>query len=265
MSYTDGRVGNLFERRLIEAYISEHGKDPVTGDELSVDDLIEIKTTRVVRPRPPALTSIPALLSAFQNEWDALALETYQLQSQLAETRQELSTALYQHDAAVRVIARLSRERDEARDALSKVTITSGGVPSNGDAMQVDGDNLPEALAAKVDATQEKYESPVVALLSESTKADHVYADFPKHAASGLYQKTGRLPSNLEPTDQRSLLNHCFQEARLSLWTEPAISLSWGAPTEGQASTPSLRISWYSHSRRGALPSQTACGGIIGP
>ena len=117
-----------------------------------------MKTARVVRPRPPTLTSIPSLLSVFQNEWDALALESYNLRQQLAQTRQELATALYQHDAAVRVIARLTRERDEARDALSKVTI-SAGAQNNGDAMQVDSAGLPEELAEKVDATQEKYGS----------------------------------------------------------------------------------------------------------
>lgn len=146
----------MFERRLIEAYISENGKDPVTGEELSVDDLIEVKTARIVRPRPPALTSIPSLLSTFQNEWDALALESYNIRQQLAQTRQELSTALYQQDAATRVIARLTRERDEARDALSKVTISAGGA-NNGDRMQVDSEGLPEELAEKIDATHTQY------------------------------------------------------------------------------------------------------------
>lgn len=108
----------------------------------------------MVRPRPPTLTSIPSLLSVFQNEWDALAIETYTLRQQLAQTRQELSTALYQHDAAVRVIARLSRERDEAREALSKITV-NGGATSNGDAMQVDGQGLSDVLISKVEATQE--------------------------------------------------------------------------------------------------------------
>lgn len=128
----------------------------MSGEDLTLDDLLPIKSSRVVRPRPPTLTSIPALLSTFQNEWDALALETYNIREQLARTREELATALYQHDAAVRVIARLTKERDEARDALSKVTVSAGGA-NNGDAMAVDAEALPEELAAKVDETQAKF------------------------------------------------------------------------------------------------------------
>ncbi len=119
---TDG-LGIVYEKRLIESYISENRTEPATGEDLNVDDLIELRTSRIVRPRPPTLTSIPSLLGVFQEEWDALALETYTLKQNLAQTRQELSTALYQHDAAVRVIARLTRERDEAREALSKVRV----------------------------------------------------------------------------------------------------------------------------------------------
>jgi hypothetical protein len=150
------RAGTVFEKRLVEKFVEENGKDPVTGEEMDLEDLLPIKTARVVRPRPPTLTSIPALLSTFQNEWDALALETYKLKQQLAQTREELATALYQHDAAVRVIARLSKERDEARDALSKITV-SAGAAANGDAMAVDNEALPEELAAKVDETHQTY------------------------------------------------------------------------------------------------------------
>ena len=149
--------GNVFEKRLIETYVAENGKDPVTGEGLTTEDLIELKSNRIVRPRPPTLTSIPSLLSVFQNEWDALALESYTLRQQLAQTRQELSTALYQHDAAVRVIGRLTKERDEARDALSKVTVRPGGGAPNGEQMEVDRKGLPEPIAAKVQETQERY------------------------------------------------------------------------------------------------------------
>jgi len=150
------KSGNVFERRLIEAYISENGTDPVNGEDLTVDDLLDLKQPRSVKPRPPTLTSIPALLSTFQNEWDAIILETYQLKQQLAETRQELSSALYYNDSAQRVIARLQKERDEARDALSRVTVSGSNGASNGDAMQVDGQGLSAAVLERIDETQQR-------------------------------------------------------------------------------------------------------------
>lgn len=91
----------------------------MTKQSLSVDDLIELKPQKWVNPRPEATMSVPGLLRAFHDEWDALMLETHQLRKELQTTRQELSHALYQHDAACRVIARLMKERDDATDALA--------------------------------------------------------------------------------------------------------------------------------------------------
>lgn len=51
---------------------------------------------KVVRPRPLTATSIPGMLTLFQNEWDELMLETYALKQSLAATRQELAQALYE-------------------------------------------------------------------------------------------------------------------------------------------------------------------------
>jgi len=61
------------------------------------------------------------MLAIFQNEWDDLMLETHATKQQLHATRKELSHALYQHDAACRVIARLIKERDESRQLVLKL------------------------------------------------------------------------------------------------------------------------------------------------
>ncbi|KAF2859967.1 cell cycle control protein [Piedraia hortae CBS 480.64] len=155
------KSGNVFERRLIEAYIAENGTDPVNGEELSVNDLLDLKQSRLVHPRPPQLTSIPALLSTFQNEWDAATLEAFQLKQQLAQARQELSTALYYNDAAQRVIARLQKERDEARDALARVSLTPAavGAEADGEPMQLDGQGLAPAVLSHIDEVQQKLSS----------------------------------------------------------------------------------------------------------
>lgn len=124
------KSGHLYEKRLIVKYIEENGTDPITGEALSVDDLQDIKTSATVSnsttegekstPRTTNSASIPGMLQMFQNEWDSLMLETFTLRQHLETVRQELSHALYQHDAACRVIARLIKERDEAKMSLVK-------------------------------------------------------------------------------------------------------------------------------------------------
>jgi pre-mRNA-processing factor 19 len=40
------KSGNVFEKRLIEKYIADNGRDPINNEEMTVEDLIEIKTSK---------------------------------------------------------------------------------------------------------------------------------------------------------------------------------------------------------------------------
>ena len=121
----------------------------------------------MVRPRPPTATSIPGLLAMLQNEWDAIVLESFQLRDAHHKIREELTTALYENDAAKRVIARLIRERDEAKDAMKNVKAMVGGMATadgaTGNEMEVDeqeeavaSEPLPDDVMAKMDARQQE-------------------------------------------------------------------------------------------------------------
>lgn len=68
---------HVYERRLIEKYIAENGTDPINNQPLSEEQLIDIKVAHPIRPKPPSATSIPAILKALQDEWDAVMLHSF--------------------------------------------------------------------------------------------------------------------------------------------------------------------------------------------
>ncbi|GEQ70138.1 hypothetical protein JCM33374_g3814 [Metschnikowia sp. JCM 33374] len=121
------KSGGIFDRKLAETYVSTAGKDPLNDEPLNVEELVRISSGGLpiaTQPAPAAFNSIPTMLAAFQNEWDAMALEVFALRKQLHSTRQELSTALYKCEAAIRVAARMTREKEEAQQALHQIAET---------------------------------------------------------------------------------------------------------------------------------------------
>jgi len=128
--------GHIYESRIIKKHLATDSVDPISGEPLTENDLIVLKvapttdknddkvsTSRLITPRLTSHTSIPGLLSTLQNEWDSLMLETHSLKSQNLQLREELSLALYEVDAAKRVVARLVKERDAAKESLKNVKV----------------------------------------------------------------------------------------------------------------------------------------------
>lgn len=147
--------GTVYEKALIERYIEENGTDPISGEALTKDDLIDVKAKpSTLPPRPANQTSIPSLLTALQSEYDAIMLESLEIKKAFQSSRQELANALYREDAATRVIARIMKERDEARQALSSIQSSIGFQAPAQEAPAEDVEMAPEgALPAEVEAT----------------------------------------------------------------------------------------------------------------
>jgi pre-mRNA-processing factor 19 len=128
--------GHVCLKRLLLTKLAENGgTDPFETERdlpLVEDSLVTLKRETILPPRPH-VTSLPSLLRLMHTEYEALTLELFDTRKALEETRKELSHALYQNDAAVRVVARLAMERDQARAELAqwqtttKTTTTGAG------------------------------------------------------------------------------------------------------------------------------------------
>lgn len=113
------KTGHVFERGVISQYIESTGRCPITGVDLKLEDLITVQSQGSAKPRPLSHSSVPGLIEAFQQEWDASVLETQSLQQHLGALRKELAHSLYQYDAACRVIARLLQENSTLQEKLN--------------------------------------------------------------------------------------------------------------------------------------------------
>lgn len=194
------KTGHIFERRVIEKHLASANTCPITNQDMSTADLLPVKVNKVVKPRNPTATSIPAMIQVFQNEWDALMLETYSLRQHLDSVREELAHALYQHDAACRVIARLLAERNNARSALSNTqanvqaavaqTVAVAAAPAKSDKMDTNDwesasskmDEVAKTLSANRKATTKTLQSQVAT--AEKLKGLKESSSHPLHSAA---------------------------------------------------------------------------------
>lgn len=152
------KSGHVFEKRLVLKYLEQNQQRcPITNVELDADkDLLALQQSATTSAASatnangsdgkksnwsafsPESASIPQLLSLFQNEWDGVMLETFTLKKHLEKTRQELSHALYQHDAACRVIARLNEENTQLRTKLTSRVASTSSSAANGEDVEME-------------------------------------------------------------------------------------------------------------------------------
>jgi len=169
--------GHVCLKHLLLTKLTENGGvDPFVTDTSSLplteDQLVTLATSsggggkssssqRVVPPRPTH-NSIPGLLQTFRSEYDAVALELFDTRQALEETRRELSQALYQNDAALRVVARMALERDQARAQLQEWNAANHGGGGGGNSKDA---NKKRKLDDTATATDDKEESSSSSLM----------------------------------------------------------------------------------------------------
>jgi pre-mRNA-processing factor 19 len=130
--------------------------EPIRERPLSEEQLISLNNKSVTTPPRPQVTSLPNLLGVIQKEYDALVLELFDTRKTLEDTRRELSQALYQNDAATRVVARLAQERDASRQELQNWNASVGTTAGAGAAAPATVVEEPEAAAAADEAPPSK-------------------------------------------------------------------------------------------------------------
>lgn len=206
--------GAIFEKRLILKYLQENGVDPICGKDMSADELIEVKTPPIIKPKAPSATSIPSLLKTLQDEWDSVVLHSFNLRQQLQATRQELSYALYQHDAACRVIARLTKELTAARDALATLKPKTVSAQS-AEVEEQEAESTNELSKDVIDKITEKAtvltaerKKKIKTVPEELTKPDEVKQFKTISSQTGLHSVStpGILSIDICPTDSNKIV-----------------------------------------------------------
>lgn len=193
--------GYVFEKDLIMKVLEDSDECPITGAKMAKEELVDLKENKAVPPRPTTASSVPGLLHLFQDEWDATMYESFQLKMQLETARQQLSHALYQHDAACRVISRVTREKSaveskvaslQAENAKLKASGGGAGAAAGGAAMEIEEGITPDIINRMATLSQSlcgDRKALVKKLAAQATPVDGV-KEFQEKQSQPIHQST---------------------------------------------------------------------------
>lgn len=116
-------TGYIYEKDAIQREINENKKCPITGIEISFDDLMEVKTPNeiiVTNEKSDKNFSIEDSLKRIEAEYNSLIYKKFFLSKELNKTQRELCEKQIQNQAAKIVISRLLKEKEEALEILKE-------------------------------------------------------------------------------------------------------------------------------------------------
>ena len=103
----------IYEKDLIENYIDLEGKCPLTGAEITKNDLYEIKNVNEnSKPTDIQDKNYVFHLEEINNEITNLQAEVAELKGKLEEYKKILSVETYQYEASINVINKLIQDKE---------------------------------------------------------------------------------------------------------------------------------------------------------
>ena len=241
---------------------------------LDESQLVEIQTDdagaeqNIIPPKPTSANSIPSILNTLSSEYDALVLELYDTRKALEETRKELSVALYQNDAAVRVIARVVLERDLARRELAEAVANGGSVSS-----KRKRDDGPSSSSKKVNVVEQENDVQ----MEDASGNSHIPAEHSKklqdkwtELCKGRKNKTKAGPNHatLESISKFESSGKRYHKSNnkgvLSLVASPAVvDAADGEPVIVSAGKSDKQLIWYNPTKHQIQKSHTLKKAIL--
>lgn len=130
----------VYEKDEIEKAINENGKCPITNEEITLDDLITVNSpitntndNNVIPQNKQIKNDFLDLLTKLKTEYCSLIYEKNKLNKEYTEISNELNEKIAKNEAAMLVIARLVKERDEIVDQLNNYRQKYGSIIDEND------------------------------------------------------------------------------------------------------------------------------------